>query len=120
LLRASLAAFDESGLPSVAEVNQRTGLSPKRLLALFRDEVGLSPKAYWRVRRFRAALRDINRGVLRGADLAAQHGYCDQAHFLREFRQLSGSTPREYRAARRPQRPRSGPSVKRSNNRTQV
>lgn len=101
-LRESLAAFEDSSLRSVAEVNRRTGLSPKRLLALFREEVGLCPKSYWRVRRFRAALQDLDGGVMRGAPLAAQHGYCDQAHFLLEFRALAGSSPREYLAARVP------------------
>jgi AraC-like DNA-binding protein len=99
-VRLSFAAFEEPELGSVAEVNRRTGLSPKRLLSLFRDEVGLSPKAFWRVRRFRAALRDLDRGALRGAALAAAYGYFDQAHFLREFRALSGSSPRAYLAAR--------------------
>jgi AraC-like DNA-binding protein len=99
-LRASLDAFEEPDLPSVAEVNRRTGLSPKRLSALFHEEIGLSPKAYWRVRRFRAALRDLERGAMRGSTLAYEHGYCDQAHFLREFRALAGSSPREYLAAR--------------------
>ncbi|QDE84909.1 helix-turn-helix domain-containing protein [Myxococcus xanthus] len=99
-LRAALAAFEEPDLTSVAEVNRRTGLSPKRLLALFREEVGLSPKTYWRVRRFRAALLDVEQGALRGAALAAEHGYFDQAHFLREFRSLAGASPREYLATR--------------------
>lgn len=99
-LRASLEAFEELDLASVAEVNRRTGLSPKRLSALFRDGVGLRPKSYWRVRRFRAALRDLEQGALRGAALAVDHGYFDQAHFLREFRALAGSSPREYLAAR--------------------
>ncbi|UJR82303.1 helix-turn-helix transcriptional regulator [Sandaracinus amylolyticus] len=99
-LRLSLDAFEGRDLTSVGEVNRRTGLSPKRLLALFRDEVGLSPKAFWRVRRFRSALRALDHGTLRGAAVAAEHGYFDQAHFVREFRSLAGSTPREYLAAR--------------------
>ncbi len=99
-LREALLAFDEPGLPSVAEVNRRTGLSPKRLIALFREEVGLSPKAFWRVRRFRAALRDLDRGARNGAALAVDAGYFDQAHFDREFRRLAGLSPREYLSAR--------------------
>jgi AraC-like DNA-binding protein len=66
-LRLSLAAFEEPDLLSVAEVNRRTGLSPKRLLALFRDQVGLSPKQFWRVRRFRAAQRALIEIFERGA-----------------------------------------------------
>lgn len=95
-LAQSLRAFEEPDLSSVAEVNRRTGLSPRRLLGLFRKEVGLSPKAYWRIRRFRAALRDLTRGAASGAAVAAEHGYFDQAHFLREFRAIAGSSPREY------------------------
>lgn len=101
-LGAALCAFEEPGLPSVAEVNRRTGLSPKRLIALFRDEIGLSPKAFWRVERFRAALRDLEAGHHRGAALAGEHGYFDQAHFLREFRALAGSGLREYLVHRVP------------------
>ena len=101
-LRGALAAFEERDLPAVSEVNRRTGLSPKRLLALFREHVGLSPKAYWRVRRFRSALEALESGKARGARLAAHHGYCDQAHYLREFRALAGSCPSDYLALRVP------------------
>jgi AraC-like DNA-binding protein len=76
-------------------VNRRTGLSPKRLLSLFRDEVGLSSKRFWRVRRFHAALRDLNHRAVSGATLAAAHGYFDQARFQREFLALTGLSPRE-------------------------
>jgi AraC-like DNA-binding protein len=97
-LRAALRAFENPARGSVAEVNQLTGLSPKRLIALFREEVGLTPKAYWRVRRFQAALRRIDRGGQCGARLAAELGYFDQAHFDREFRALCGLSPTQYRA----------------------
>jgi AraC-like DNA-binding protein len=101
-LRLSLAAFDEQGLPSVEEVRRRSGLSPKQLIALFRDRVGLGPKAYWRVRRFRGALDQLEAGARNGAGVAADHGYFDQAHWIREFRALAGSSPREYLSARIP------------------
>lgn len=99
-LAASLAAFEDPAVRSVAEVGLRTGLSPKRLINLFRDEVGLGPKSYWRVRRFRCALGLLDAGRVNGAGLAAEAGYFDQPHFIREFRALAGSTPREYLAHR--------------------
>lgn len=99
VLRAALEAFEQPALTSVNEVNRLTGLSPKRLVALFDAKIGLSPKTYWRVRRFRAALRDLERGQ-RGAALAHRHGYCDQAHFLRDFRAFAGACPRQYFDAR--------------------
>jgi AraC-like DNA-binding protein len=96
LLRAALSAFEDQGLSSVADVRGRFGLSAKRLLQLFHDEVGLTPKAYWRVRRFRAALAHLDQGTMKGAALAATLGYADQAHLIREFRSISGGSPREY------------------------
>jgi AraC-like DNA-binding protein len=100
LIRAALAAFEDPGLTSVADVRSRFDLSPKRLLRLFHDEVGLTPKAYWRVRRFRAALARLDQKNMSGAAVAAALGYADQAHFIREFRALSGGCPREYLADR--------------------
>ncbi len=100
LLRAALVAFEDQALSSVAAVRARFDLSAKRLLQLFNDEVGLGPKAYWRVRRFRAAMAHLDRGNLSGAAVAAALGYADQAHFIREFRAISGGPPREYLSGR--------------------
>lgn len=95
----ALRAFADPNLRSVAEVNEHTGLSAKRLIALFRAEVGLGPKAYWRVGRFREALRRIEAGApIRAAELALDLGYCDQPHFNRDFRHFTGLSPREYLA----------------------
>jgi AraC-like DNA-binding protein len=98
-LRMALEAFEDPHLESVAEVNRRTGLSPKKLLALFGEEIGLTPKAYWRVRRFRAALKALGQGRS-GAAVACEYGYADQSHFLREFKAIAGSSPGEYLARR--------------------
>ncbi len=80
----------------VSEAAQLTGLSPKRLIATFRNEIGLTPKAYLRVRRLQAALRLLDAGGRDGADVAATLGYFDQAHFVREFRGFTSVTPTQY------------------------
>jgi AraC-like DNA-binding protein len=96
LLRHALRAFDDPLLESVAAVCAEVGCSRKELLTLFRDRVGLAPKAYWRVRRFQAALNGLTRERARGAELAATLGYFDQAHFNREFRFFTGMSPTSY------------------------
>jgi AraC-like DNA-binding protein len=80
----------------VSEANQMTGLSPRKLAEAFRAEVGLAPKAYQRVRRLQAALRQLDRGPASGATIAADVGYFDQAHLVREFRSFTAMTPTQY------------------------
>ena len=75
-----------------------SGYSQRRFLTLFRAAVGLSPKRYARLVRFRSALaRVAARGVSSWADLALAAGYSDQSHFNREFREFAGVTPGHYR-----------------------
>ncbi|MFV8054466.1 helix-turn-helix domain-containing protein [Mycobacterium sp. 48b] len=80
----------------VADACDLTGLSARRLIASFRSEVGLTPKAYLRVRRFQAAMRMLDAGDVGGARIAADLGYFDQAHFVREFRSFTAMTPTQY------------------------
>ncbi|HSQ32012.1 MAG TPA: helix-turn-helix domain-containing protein [Gemmatimonadaceae bacterium] len=83
---------------SVSEAASRVGLLPRTLARRFRATVGLSPKRYSRVRRLQRVVRSI--GDAQSADwcdLAATHGYVDQAHLIHDFRALAGMTPTAYR-----------------------
>jgi AraC-like DNA-binding protein len=80
--------------PLIAQVADQLALSRARFIALFRDEVGLSPKQYCRVRRFYHVLKRV-RGEERPnwAQLALACGYYDQAHLTHEFQQFAGVSP---------------------------
>ena len=92
------------GLPqtrSIADVTAQIGLSAKRFIQLFSGEVGLTPKLFCRVRRFQRALRLVGQGrPVQWAAVAADGGYFDQAHFIRDFRAFSGLNPSTYIAQR--------------------
>ena len=77
---------------SVAELCSASGLPPRRLQRWFSRHVGLSPRTYLRVIRFQDSLRALA-GSANLADHAAEHGYADQAHLAREFRQFAGAPP---------------------------
>lgn len=82
----------------VAQVQREAGYSPRHFIALFREAVGMTPKHYFRIRRFNEVLRRLAAGPEAGlAGIAAATGYADQAHLTREFRELAGVTPRQYR-----------------------
>jgi len=94
----AIALFDRShGALSVGHVVRRTGVSHRRLVELFWNEVGLSPKRYCRVRRFNDVLRRIEPlGDVDWTDVAHVCGYFDQAHFNHDFRAFAGLNPSEY------------------------
>jgi len=84
---------------SVSEVAARLGLLPKTFVRRFREQAGLAPKRYSRVRRLQCVLRLIgDPDTANWADLAAHHGYADQAHLIHDFRALTGMAPTACRA----------------------
>lgn len=90
----------EGGVRSVRKIQMDTGLSHTRFIHLFREHVGLTPKLFCRVRRFRAMLDQIKKGMpVNWAELAADCGYFDQAHLIRDFRAFAGTTPLQYSRA---------------------
>ena len=89
----------QSGQVRVDDLAFDAGMSARQLRRLFLEEVGLTPKHFCRVIRFRHSLgqlRESQRGDW--TDVALQSGYYDQAHFIHEFREFTGYTPGEYNA----------------------
>lgn len=85
---------------SVRDVVQQSGYSHRGFVSLFRRHIGLTPKLYSRLLRFqRVLVRAAANSKLPFAELAADAGYSDQAHFTREFREFAGMTPEAYRRA---------------------
>jgi AraC-like DNA-binding protein len=90
----------DRALVRVEEVAHEAGLSRRHLERLFRQYVGVSPK--WVIQRYRlfeAADRLASEPDSSTAYLAQLLGYCDQAHFAREFKAMVGSSPAEYARA---------------------
>lgn len=82
---------------SVRAVAERAGLSQRRFIQVFTDEVGLTPKLYGRVRRFQRARTLVGRTTVPDwAGIAADCGYFDQSHLIRDFRAFSGLNPTAY------------------------
>jgi AraC-like DNA-binding protein len=88
------------GRLSIDETARRAGLTRRHLERRFRRTVGISPKRLARITRFQHALRLLERqdGSLPapGTSTAAECGYADQAHFIRDFKDLAGCAPGEH------------------------
>jgi len=94
----AIHAFHESDkVSSVGAVVEHTGLNPRRFIATFRDHVGITPKAFCRIARFRRVIGSIGSSpCIDWADTALKCGYFDQAHFNHDFRAFAGMSPTEY------------------------
>ena len=82
----------------VSDVSTRFGIPARTLQRLFERYVGVSPK--WVLRRYRvheAAARLADGGsTATWAEVAAELGYFDQSHFIRDFTRAVGMTPAAY------------------------
>ncbi|MEU6989085.1 helix-turn-helix domain-containing protein [Streptomyces sp. NPDC046465] len=86
------------GAGTLDGLSRHVALSERRLTALFRAETGLSPKQAARLMRFQHAKATVTRAVARGcppdlARVAADTGYYDHSHLVRDFRQYTGVSP---------------------------
>ena len=112
--RAHHVLFFPGGEPnkrmaSVEALAEHFGLHKRALQRLFADYVGTSPK--WVIQRYRLleAVERVAAGEpIVWSDLAAELGYFDQAHLIRHFKTLLGTTPAEFARAQ-PNAVRSAP-----------
>ena len=93
---AVLAIVTARGSAPISELAAAVHLSPRQLQRRFSAAVGLSPKQFARVRRLREALLHLVEGTdTSWSMVAAELGFADQAHLIREFRSLAGLPPGE-------------------------
>jgi len=83
-----------NGNADLDELAGQANLSPRQFRRRCLEESGLTPKHLARVLRFRHACR-IARSAARldWPAIALDAGYCDQSHFIRDFREFTGQTP---------------------------
>jgi AraC-like DNA-binding protein len=100
---AMRALMASSGQIRIARLVRETGWSARHLVSRVQTEFGLAPKTMARVLRLGRAVETLRReGGVRLAEVAADCGYYDQAHFSRDFRAFTGLTPTEFLRSRLP------------------
>jgi AraC-like DNA-binding protein len=85
------------GASSVAEIADALAVSTRTLHDRSCEAVGLAPKRLLRILRLQRALEALAVSV-GWADVAAQAGFADQPHLVREMRELLGETPKQWAA----------------------
>ena len=81
------------GRLSVDQLAEAAGISNRQLERRFLFEVGVGPKLLCRILRFQQVFRAVDRNDEGWAAIAADCGYYDQAHLIRDFREFTWQTP---------------------------
>jgi len=87
--------IDSDGAERIEPLARELGISRQHLARQFLHHVGVSPKTFARVMRFRRLVSRAHADA-DWADVAARHGYYDQSHLIAEFRALAGTTPNAF------------------------
>lgn len=78
----------------VSDLARRLMISPRQLERRFQAGVGLTPKVFARIERFKALQQHVRcRPASTWAQAAARFNYTDQSHLVRDFHQFTGTTP---------------------------
>ncbi|WP_366522598.1 helix-turn-helix domain-containing protein [uncultured Psychroserpens sp.] len=73
------------------------GLNYKKMERLFIKYLGLSPKQYLRIIRFNASISSSMTYTSENlTQMAYRNGFFDQSHFIKEFKQFTSLTPKQF------------------------
>lgn len=97
LLAHAVALLEQRGgsLP-VAELSRLLCYSERQINRLFNARVGMGVKKFSRLLRVNGAIQRMSTGEGSLTDLAQDSGFYDQPHFIRDFKEVCGTTPRQY------------------------
>jgi AraC-like DNA-binding protein len=87
---------DKHGAVSVESLASLAGISRQHLARKFDHYIGVSPKVFCRIVRFRDMLALRRERTLDWTSLALELGYFDQAHMIRDFREFTGTSPMKF------------------------
>jgi AraC-like DNA-binding protein len=92
--RAWRRLLASGGKVPIGRLAGEVGWSHKHLITRFRQQVGVPPKTAARLIRFGAVWRRLaTHPAARWDAIAADSGYADQAHLIRDFHQFTGTSP---------------------------
>ncbi|MFB9841216.1 helix-turn-helix domain-containing protein [Mucilaginibacter ginsenosidivorans] len=97
------AVMQVKGQLTVNELVNMTGYTERRLERIFDQAIGTSPVKYLQIVRLHHFLSLIRSSGKKDSLTIAglESGYYDQAHLIRNFKQITGLTPTQYRSAAR-------------------
>lgn len=92
---------------ALGELQKTLNMSERSLQRLFESHVGISPKMYKRICQFNTAFQQLNQHNFSSlTEVAYRNGFADQSHYIRVFKEFTGTSPKEYIKASKPFNPK--------------
>lgn len=89
--------LDSNGIISIDKLIEEVQISKRHLERSFIANVGVSLKFFSRIIRFNYALQLINnKDFSNFTNVALDGGFYDQAHFIKDFKEITGLNPKQY------------------------
>lgn len=86
-----------NGHISVTELSQKNDIHRRQLTRKFSSAIGLSPKQLSKTIRLQAVLKALlSQKASKLTDLAYDNEFYDQSHFIKDFREFTGHSPKEF------------------------
>lgn len=85
-----------NGAGSIHKLLDTNASKRRQLERNFKKQIGISPKQLGRVLRLQTALKMMLNADEKLTQIAYESDYFDQAHFIKDFKSLIGTTPKEF------------------------
>lgn len=95
-------SFNKFNVSRVDELQQHLNLSYRSINRLYNNLLGISPKEFLKISKFRRGIRGLNFTNSNHSQIAFEIGYADQSHFIRDFKNYTNLTPKQFTKKVRP------------------
>lgn len=97
ILNATDRLLEDPTVNALSRLLKEQNLSERTFQRIFKKYVGIAPNHYRRICQFQMAFMQLKSGKFdKQTDVAYSSAYFDQSHFIRSFKEFTGTTPREY------------------------
>lgn len=94
---ASSKIGENSSNGILKKVQNELCMTERTFQRLFNKYIGLAPNQYRKVCQFQSAFRQLQaRRFVKLSDIAFEHSYADQSHYINSFKEFTSITPKEY------------------------
>jgi AraC-like DNA-binding protein len=89
--------FQSQGQIGVVELADKMNINRRNMERKFTSLIGISPKQLAKVARLQATLKMLEQKKFTNlTSLAYENGYYDQAHFIKDFKEFTGLSPKSF------------------------